>query len=179
MVENVLFLLRLLGPDSYARALRRLPASVLPVASFSHPVNLTRRIQTPPTRRHSPPSQPAPGGQPLRHRTPRTGPGPHRRLGHAPQAGSQGSPARDVPSQARLPGGRGTEDTPATRRTTPDPRATVAIRQGKVTIVQGSPCAPSLQRSKESGSPGRSPPLDGSPGSGPPTAACATSTASF
>ena len=175
-MEDVLCLLRHLVPNTYARALRRLShVSVRPAGSLTHPVTLTRRTQTPPTCRHPLPGQPAPAGQPPRRRSPRTVSGPHLRTGHAPQAGS---PVRDASSLARLAGCHSAEDIPATQRVTSDPRARVAIYQGKFVLMQETPCRPGYRRLEELGSPGRNLFLDGSPRPGPQTAVCVTSTVS-
>ena len=139
-VEDVLCLLRYLVPNTYARALSCLPpVSVRPAATLNPPVTPTRKIQTPPIRRHSSPSQPAPAGQPPLHRSPRTGPGQHPRAGHAPQAGS---PVRDASSLAIPAGCHSVGDTPATQRVISDPSVRVAIYKGKFVLLQETPASP-------------------------------------
>ena len=172
VVENVLFLLHLLGPAPYASTLRPLPATVAyPAASHFHQSHLMMKAQTPPSRFHFSASHLAPAGMPPLYRIPRSRQGPHGRPdGNAPQALPQGYSAGSAESGGRQPDLlRPVGTLPSTAIAAPDTGVAVETHQRGVALRHETHRA--HIHPKESGSPVATnypeAPRDGQSGAGP------------
>ena len=172
VVENTLFLLRLLGPVPCANALCLLPATVAyPAASHFHQSHLMMKAQTPPSSFHFLPSHPAPAGMHPQYRIPRSRRGPRGRPdGNAPQALPQGYSAGSAESGGRQPDLlRPVGTLPSTAIAAPDTGVAVETHQRGVALRHETHRA--HIHPKESGSPVATnypeAPRDGQSGAGP------------